>query len=166
MGPYRCTGSPTCEDGVDDVPFFEALLDEIGAWADVDPDRVFATGISNGGAMSYRLACDMPERIAGIASVAGMNAAETAPGCTPSEPVPVLHIHGTDDPCAPYGAAPPSARRPARSRPRLRRGLPAGRRRGGVRGLGREERVRRGRRRSRPRSRTRPRTGPAPSARR
>lgn len=107
VGEFRCTGEGTC-DGTDHVPYFDALIDEVSAFTDIDPARIFSTGISNGGAMSYRLACDRPEVFAAIASVAGMNAAEVAPGCSPEAHVGILHIHGTADPCAPYEGGPPS----------------------------------------------------------
>src|SRR6185503_17547684 len=68
-------------------------LDELERTHRVDPDRVFATGISNGGMMAGRLACDLPGRFAAIAPVA----ATLATSCDRAEPVSVLHIHGTAD---------------------------------------------------------------------
>ncbi len=61
--------------------------------------RIFATGISNGGVMAYRLASELSDRIASIASVAGPMGTET---CRPTRPVSVLHFHGTADDFAPY----------------------------------------------------------------
>lgn len=85
--------------GVDDVAFASALLREIGRTHRVDPDRVFATGISNGGMMAARLACDLPGRFAAIAPVA----ATLATACDRAEPVSVLHIHGSADMNVPIG---------------------------------------------------------------
>jgi polyhydroxybutyrate depolymerase len=87
-----CCG-PAARLGVDDVAFVSALLDELARTHSVDPDRVFATGISNGGMMAARLACDLPGRFVAIAPVA----ASLATACDRAEPVSVLHIHGTAD---------------------------------------------------------------------
>lgn len=81
-------------DDVDDVAFIDALIDEIAGTSDVDPQRVYAFGHSNGGIMSYRLACELSDRIAGIGVVAGTLGVEQ---CRPENPVSVLHIHGTAD---------------------------------------------------------------------
>lgn len=88
-----CCGSAVTND-VDDVGFVGALLDQLEGTVCVDRRRVFASGMSNGGILSHRLACELPSRFAAIAPVAG---AEMAPGCTPGEPVPLMHIHGTAD---------------------------------------------------------------------
>lgn len=104
---YRCVGEAACDPSIDDVVYFGALLDSLADIVDYDPARVYATGISNGAAMSYRLACDLAGRITAIAPIAGANAAEVHPGCSPAEPVSVLHFHGTEDPCWRYeGGAP------------------------------------------------------------
>lgn len=83
---------------VDDVRFVAALLDDLAKIVCVDPGRVYATGHSNGAMMSYRLACELSERIAAVAAVAGPMGVED---CRPSRPVPILHFHGTADQCAP-----------------------------------------------------------------
>ena len=80
--------------GTDDVGFIAALLDRIEADHAIDPHRVFAYGHSNGGIMSYRLACELGDRIAGIGVVAGTLGID---GCDPAEPVSVIHVHGTAD---------------------------------------------------------------------
>jgi polyhydroxybutyrate depolymerase len=59
---------------------------------------VYATGISNGAAMSYRLACQMADRIAAIAPIGGANQFSTLESCAPSRPVPLMHVHGAEDP--------------------------------------------------------------------
>lgn len=77
-----------------DVTFVDRLLDDLAGVVNVDPKRVYATGMSNGGMMCYRLAADLSHRIAAIAPVAGTM---TYTACQPSRPVSVLHFHGTDD---------------------------------------------------------------------
>jgi polyhydroxybutyrate depolymerase len=88
---------------IDDVGFVNALLDELSSKLCVDTKRVFSTGLSNGGFLSYRLACENAGRIAAIAPVAG-GMGVTA--CTPSRAVSVLHFHGTSDGVVPYGGSP------------------------------------------------------------
>lgn len=100
---FDCIGASACEHGVDDIAYFKALLDDLAKKINVDTKRVFSTSLSNGGAMSHRLACELADRIAAIAPVSGANQFATAAVCTPSKLVPVLDIHGTGDPCWPFG---------------------------------------------------------------
>jgi polyhydroxybutyrate depolymerase len=93
-----CCGEAVKKD-VDDVAFIRQLLDRLARDHPVDGKRVYATGISNGGIMAVRLACELAPRIAAIAPIAGPG---IPPGCAPERPVPVLFIHGTDDQCALY----------------------------------------------------------------
>lgn len=86
----------------DDVAFTSRVLDDLETVARVDAKRVYATGLSNGGMMCYRLAAEMSDRIAAIAPVAGTMAIAEA---KPHRPVPVLHFHGTDDKLVPYTGA-------------------------------------------------------------
>lgn len=92
--------------GVDDVAFIAALIDEIEAADQIDPNRVFVTGISRGGMMSYRLGCELASRIAAIAPVAGNMAtwagSARKTGCIPVRPVSVLAIQGTADARVPF----------------------------------------------------------------
>lgn len=81
-------------ENVDDVGFVNALIDQLGREHEIDPHRVFAFGHSNGGIMSYRLACELADRIVGIGVVAGTLGIDT---CAPSQPVSVIHVHGTAD---------------------------------------------------------------------
>lgn len=82
--------------GVDDVSYLTGLIDEAQARFNVDPKRIFFLGHSNGGFMSYRMACELSPRIAGIVSLAGATFYDSA-DCEPEEPVSVLQIHGTAD---------------------------------------------------------------------
>jgi polyhydroxybutyrate depolymerase len=93
-----CCGT-AAQSNVDDVGFVGSLLDKLEAQLCVDSRRVFATGMSNGGFMSHRLGCELADRIAAIAPVAGVMG---IPTCNPSRPVPVMEFHGTSDPIVPY----------------------------------------------------------------
>ena len=85
-------------EGVDDVGFVEAVIDHVAADHEVDPRRVFAFGHSNGGIMSYRLACELADRVVGIGAVAGTLGVDR---CEPDWPVSVIHVHGTADESVP-----------------------------------------------------------------
>lgn len=95
-GPHK---SYAQEKGIDDVAFISALIDKLVQEDKIDPRRVFLTGVSNGGMMAYRLAAEIPEKIAAVASVAGTLNIE--PGLL-KHPMPVMHIHGTKDEFVPY----------------------------------------------------------------
>ena len=88
-----CCGSAV-RDNVDDVGFLREVILRVGRQANVDKSRVFATGMSNGGLMSYRLACELPHMIRGIAPVAGT---DNTLACRPARPVPVIAFHALDD---------------------------------------------------------------------
>jgi polyhydroxybutyrate depolymerase len=83
----------------DDVRFVAALLDDLPKVVNVDAARVYATGISNGAMMCYRLAAELSDRIAAIAPVAGTMTSEEE--IHPGRPVPVMHFHGTADKIVP-----------------------------------------------------------------
>jgi polyhydroxybutyrate depolymerase len=87
---------------VDDVAYLASLIEEAQATYAIDPARVFLFGHSNGGFMSYRMACERPELIAGIASLAGATWKVEA-NCPGGSPVTVLQIHGTADDVILYG---------------------------------------------------------------
>jgi polyhydroxybutyrate depolymerase len=87
--------------GVDDVAFASALIDDIAARTPVDRSRVYVTGISNGGMMSLRLACQLSEKIAAAAPVAANMPVNLSTACAPSRPVSVMFIHGDLDPLMP-----------------------------------------------------------------
>jgi polyhydroxybutyrate depolymerase len=99
VGEWRCVSGRACKDGVDDLKYFNALLDDLQSAFAVDDKRIYATGMSNGGAMSHRLACELSDRIAAIAPVAGANQLAAIGECKPKRAVPVLQVHGTEDPC-------------------------------------------------------------------
>lgn len=86
----------------DDVGFLTALIDSVAVKTAVDRNRVYATGFSNGGFMSYRMACEAADKIAAIAAVSGTMTENTLTNCSFIRPVPVMHIHGTSDFVVPY----------------------------------------------------------------
>lgn len=87
------------DQNINDVNFIRQLIIELTARYKLNPKRIYATGHSNGAFMSYRLACELSDRIAAIAPSAG---AMLLPACTPSRPVPVLHAHSRLDTNVPY----------------------------------------------------------------
>jgi polyhydroxybutyrate depolymerase len=93
----NCCGYALKND-VDDVAFLGALIDKLEYEYAVDPQRVFVTGMSNGGMMTYRMGCAAADKIAAIAPVAGSLDVE----CNPSQPVSVIAFHGTADENVPY----------------------------------------------------------------
>jgi polyhydroxybutyrate depolymerase len=82
---------------IDDVGFISALIDTISAVYNIDPNRIYSTGMSNGGFMSYDLACFLSHRITAVASVTGSMIWERFNTCEPTHPTPVMQIHGTAD---------------------------------------------------------------------
>ena len=100
---YWNVGSPGSSGiPVDDVGFTEALIDELANLYAINLDRVYATGMSNGGFMSFLLACQLSEKIAAIASVTGSMTFDTYDNCNAQHPTPILQIHGTNDGVVPY----------------------------------------------------------------
>jgi polyhydroxybutyrate depolymerase len=93
-----CCGSAV-RTKVDDVAFLDALLDDLARAYPVDARRVYATGMSNGAIMAYRLASELSERVAAVAPVAGSVGTEAI---RPKRPVSVLHFHGTKDEYVPF----------------------------------------------------------------
>ncbi len=89
-------------EGVDDIGFLSSLIDYLGVEYNIDLNRVYSTGMSNGGYMSYTLACELSEKIAAIASVTGSMYINQPLFCNPEHPIPVMQIHGTMDITVPY----------------------------------------------------------------
>jgi polyhydroxybutyrate depolymerase len=88
------------DNNIDDVKFLSLLVDHLLATYKINPKRVYATGHSNGGMMSYRLACELADKIAAIA-VSGCTMVVNRE-CLPSRPVPVMHLHSVLDSRVPY----------------------------------------------------------------
>ncbi|MBN8678255.1 MAG: T9SS type A sorting domain-containing protein [Chitinophagales bacterium] len=91
---------------VDDVGFIRDLLNSLESTYNIDANRVYSTGMSNGGFMSYSLACELNDRITAIASVTGSMIQSKLNACNPARPVPVMEIHGTSDNTVPYNGLP------------------------------------------------------------
>jgi polyhydroxybutyrate depolymerase len=103
---WRIGGIPNRpSDPRPEVAFISDLIDKLVGQYNIDPSRIYANGFSNGGGMSFVLACQLAERIAAIGSVAG---AYLYPWeeCQPARPVPAIVFHGTADPIVPYQGGP------------------------------------------------------------
>lgn len=88
-----CCGAAV-KNKVDDVGFLREVILRVERQANVDKRRVFVAGMSNGGLMSYRMACEASDLVRAIAPVAGT---DNTTACKPSRPVPVIHFHAIDD---------------------------------------------------------------------
>ncbi len=88
------------EQGIDDVKYIRTLLDKLVASYKINSKRVYVTGMSNGGMLTYRLANEMPDRIAAVA-VVSCSMMLSSP-LAASRPMPILHIHSTLDTKIPY----------------------------------------------------------------
>jgi len=93
---------PAHQQNIDDVGFFTILIENLSQEFNIDPDRIFVTGISNGAMMSYRLACEIPEKIAAIAPVAGALPIDLLSSNISDVPISVCVISGTHDPLVPW----------------------------------------------------------------
>jgi polyhydroxybutyrate depolymerase len=89
---------PAMREGIDDVGFIESLIDHLVDGFDVDPSRVYATGISNGGHMSHRLGVDLSHRLAAIAPVAASMPSLVQERAKPSSAIGVIVFFGDEDP--------------------------------------------------------------------
>jgi polyhydroxybutyrate depolymerase len=96
------TNRRTYTENIDDVGFLKALVDRIAQEYAVDPGRIYAMGISNGGMMSYRLACEATDTFSAIAAVVSSMSVELFASCAPTRPVSVLVMNGTADPLVPW----------------------------------------------------------------
>jgi polyhydroxybutyrate depolymerase len=92
---------------VDDVGYLAAVIDDAVTRVPIDDRRIYVVGMSNGATMAGRLACELPDRIAAIAQVAGTAAVDVVAGCHGGHPLPVLQVHGSADRYARYDGGPP-----------------------------------------------------------
>jgi polyhydroxybutyrate depolymerase len=97
-----CCGD-AASSALDDVGFVSKVIDELESKLCVDAHRIFATGMSNGGFLSHRLACELSDRIAAVAPVAGVLG---IPTCNPTRPMSVFQFHGTLDALVAYDGSP------------------------------------------------------------
>ena len=110
MGTQDNFGNPHFNVGwggstVDDVGFTEALIDSLAADYSINLDKIYSTGMSNGGFMSYQLACQLSDKIAAVASVTGSFSPSVLGNCVPNRPVPIMEIHGTNDNVVEYNGS-------------------------------------------------------------
>ncbi len=105
---YAGTTSFTGTSTIDDVQFFDDLLDSLSKELCIDASRIYINGLSNGGGMTARLACERSERIAAVGTVAGAYATYPLLGaeCAPTRPIPVIAFHGTADPVVSFNGNP------------------------------------------------------------
>jgi polyhydroxybutyrate depolymerase len=90
---------------MEDVTFISDLIDKLESEYNIDPTRIYANGLSNGGGMSYLLACELSERIAAIGTVAGAHL-YPLDKCRPTYTVPMIAFHGDADQIVPYDGGP------------------------------------------------------------
>lgn len=101
---WAVTGFPL-GGNADDIGFVEAMIDQLLLSYAVDPNRIYATGFSNGGFLTFDLACKLSDRFAAVAPVSGIMTPTLIETCMPERAVPVLQTHGTEDPLLPYSFA-------------------------------------------------------------
>jgi polyhydroxybutyrate depolymerase len=119
-----CCGAAV-DEKLDDVGLMRAIFKEVGTHLNLDLSRVYATGLSNGGYMSYRLACEAADLFVAVAPGAGaigmndIGGGTTATGdfsaCSPAQKISILDLHGTEDPLIPYMLQAPSIERIAKA---------------------------------------------------
>jgi polyhydroxybutyrate depolymerase len=100
-----CCGYAAAND-IDDVGFARAVVADIAQLTPIDPTRVYATGASNGGGLSHRLACEATDVFAAVAPTAFVLQEEPAFECHPSRPITVVHFHGLNDNTVAYDGSP------------------------------------------------------------
>lgn len=111
--PLRWNASAEFEiSPVDDVQFLRDLIAQLQDVMAVDPARIYVNGMSNGGAMSHRLACEAAEVIAAVGIVSGPTVSVPG-GCNPSRPIPVIAFYGTADDLVRYGGMAASSGHPS-----------------------------------------------------
>ena len=113
QGVTSSIGSPSWNVGTfwdfntqDDVGFINAMIDEIHSNFAIDLNKVYACGFSNGGYMTYELACELSDKITAFGSVSGNFMLNSDQLCNDEREIPIIHFHGTNDPTVDY--SPPS----------------------------------------------------------
>lgn len=99
---WRASASiSSMEDPQRDVQFISDLIDNLEVKYNINPDRIYVNGISQGGGMTYVIACGLADRVAAVGSVAGAYSYPLEQ-CAPSRPIPVIAFHGDADAIVPY----------------------------------------------------------------
>ncbi|MDC1149758.1 hypothetical protein OAT41_04060 [Gammaproteobacteria bacterium] len=96
------SGGWTIGSTVDDVDFINTIIELVSQKYNLNQERIYSTGMSNGGFMSYHLACNLSSKIAAIASVTGSMSIQTYESCNPTHPTSILQVHGTIDVTVPF----------------------------------------------------------------
>ena len=96
------SGAWTIGSPVDDIDFINTIIEFVSNKYNINTKRIYSTGMSNGGFMSYHLACNLSSKIAAIASVTGSMSKQTLESCNPNHPTSILQIHGTIDGSVPF----------------------------------------------------------------
>ncbi len=100
--PLRWNSSETFTDSdVDDIQFITDLIDEVSNIVAVDPTRIYVDGMSNGGSMANRVACELADKVAAVGVVTGPPI-EPPGGCNPQRPISLIAFYGTEDPLVTY----------------------------------------------------------------
>ncbi len=94
--------SKAYEENINDILFFDEMIDALALLFKIDAGRIYVTGISNGAMMSFRLACELSDKITAIAAVSGSIPEDIADTCEPEKPVSVLVINGVEDELVPF----------------------------------------------------------------
>lgn len=92
--------------GIDDVGFIERLIDSLIIQFNIDTSRIFLCGFSNGGFMVQRIACELPDRFAAMASLGASMDTLRFQSCNPTKPIPMAFFNGTSDPAMPFLGGP------------------------------------------------------------
>ncbi len=87
------------QSNMDEMAFIREMITDVGQLAIIDPARIYATGFSNGGFLSYRIACEMADTFAAVAPVGGVF---KFPACKPANKISLIHIHGLSDDVVPF----------------------------------------------------------------
>ena len=96
------SGGWTIGSEVDDIDFIDSIINLVSKKYNINNDRIYSTGMSNGGFMSYHLACNLSTKIAAVSSVTGSMSAQTFNDCSPQHATSILQIHGALDVTVPY----------------------------------------------------------------
>src|SRR6056300_170195 len=96
------SGGWTIGSTVDDVDFIDTIISLVSQKYNLNQNRIYSTGMSNGGFMSYHLACNLSSKIAAVASVTGSMSSETYESCNPDHPTSILQVHGSIDVTVPF----------------------------------------------------------------
>lgn len=92
----HCCGEAV-KNNVDDTGFVRAMVEDLAGEINIDPNRIFVTGFSNGAIFTYQVACELADLIAAVSPVSATPVLNDLEACNPERPVPLLHFHGTAD---------------------------------------------------------------------